>query len=127
VRGRLYDAAFSRHALAELEEAVEHIERESPRNARSVASAILERVELIRRYPRSAAPDPTAPRTTDGAELRRSTVSGFVIRYAFPVRRREREVVRILSIRRAGRLPLEQGDYVLRLLEEAAAAYSAGR
>ena len=123
---RLYPAIISPSALAEFEEAIRYIHRESPKNAIAVARHVAERLEILQRYPRSGELDPTAPKTLTRIEARRSVVgSGFIIRYAFPVRRGpETEVVYVVSIRRAGRLPLDDPDYMLRFFQQAAATYA---
>jgi plasmid stabilization system protein ParE len=120
----VYRAIISRWALDELAEAIAYIRQESVRNAAAVAQRVLERIEMLRRYPRAGEIDPSAPKDLGSVDARRSVVSGFVVRYAFPVQRAaDREVVYV-SIRRAERLPLDDTDYMLRFLQEAAGVYA---
>lgn len=121
----VYRAIISRWALDELAEAIAYIRQESVRNAAAVAQRVLERIEVLRRYPRAGEIDPSAPKDLGSVEARRSVVSGFIVRYAFPVQRAaDREIVYVVSIRRAERLPLDDTDYMLRFLQEAAGVYA---
>ena len=116
---------MSRSASADLEELVTYIRQDSPQNARKVVEDIHKNVERLRRFPRSGETDPGAPPMHGEMEARIVRASGFLIRYAFPVRRGAgRDVVYVVSIQRAGRLPLDDTDYMLRFLQEAAGVYA---
>lgn len=122
--GRIHPLDMSRRARAELVEAIAYIARDSPRNATDVAQAISEKIAQLRRFPKASPVDADAPAPPEGATLRIAHASGFVIRYVFPIRRGGRDVLYVVSIRRAGRLPLDDTDYMLRFLQEAAGVYA---
>lgn len=119
-----YRAGISDDALADLEEAIAYIRAESPQNASAVAQDILEAIERLRRYPRSGELDPNAPPLHGRMEARRVHASGFVIRYVFPYKRAARDSVYVVSIRRASRPPLDDMDFMIRFVQEAAGVYA---
>lgn len=110
-------------ARAEFAEAIRYVKRDSSQNARAVRRAIKEKIAQIRRSPESAPVD-RGRELPGGATPRVTHASGFVIRYAFPMTREGREVVYVLSIQRAGRIPPDETEYTLRLLRELAAVYA---
>lgn len=120
---RTWPFATSRRAGAELREAIEYIRRESPQNASAVQRAIRQKIAQLRRFPESAPVDLDAPTPPEGAALRAAHVSGFTVRYAFPIRRGGREVLYVVSIQRASRPPLDDIEFVRRFLQEAAGIY----
>lgn len=121
---RLHPFAISRRAHADLLEAIAYIQRDSPQNASAVERAIRHKIEQLQRFPESAPVDPDGPVPPGGATARVAHVSGFVVRYVFPLRRAGREVLYVVSIQRASRPPLDDHEYTIRFLQEAAAAYA---
>lgn len=121
---RPHAVVMSRRANADLVEAVEHIARESTSSAAAVERAIRKKLEQIQRFPDSAPIDTDAPPAPSGASARATHASGFVIRYVFPLKRAGRDVLYVISIRRAARLPLDDHEYTIRFLQEARAAYA---
>ena len=119
-----YRAGLSDDAAAELEEAISYIERDSPQNAAGVTHEILKAVARLRRFPRAGAVDPDAPPMHRDVEARRVAASGFVIRYIFPFKRAGRDTVYVVSIRRASRPPLDDMDFMRRLVQEVAGVYA---
>jgi len=117
---RVHPLAMSRRARADLVEAIAYIARDSPQNARAVARAISEKIAQLRHFPRAAPVDPDAPSPPEAAEPRIAHASGFVIRYVFPLRRGRRYVVYVISIQRAAKPPLDDHEYTIRFLQEAA-------
>jgi plasmid stabilization system protein ParE len=111
------------NAEAELFELLDYIQRDSPGRARQVAERIIAKIERIRTAPRSAGRlDPDAPPMPEGREARVAAVSGYTIRYVYPVAvpvavKGDGRVL-IVSVRRGVRAALDQPAYVLRWLEE---------
>lgn len=104
-------------ARADLFEALDYIQRESPGRARQVAERIIAKVERIRNAPRSVGHlDRDAPPLPEGQEARAVTVSGYTIRYVHPAS--ASGAVLIVSIRRGVRALLDRPAYVLRWLQE---------
>lgn len=114
---------MSERARVEIADAVAYIKRDSPQNARAVQRAVSEKIAQTRAFPASAPVDPGAPPAPGDAIARVTHASGFVIRYLYPFRRADREVVYIVSIQRAERLPPDDDEYTRRLLKEVAGAY----
>lgn len=121
---RVHRFAISRRANAELAEAIEYIRRDSPRNAREVAGAIRDKIDQLRSFPDSAPIDVAARTPPPGATPRVAHASGFAIRYVFPLTRDGAPTLYVVSIRRAGRLPLEDTEYQQRFIQEVGAAYA---
>ena len=125
--GRVHPFAISRRASAEIFEVIAYIARDSPQNARAVARAISLKIAQLRRFPRAAPVDPDAPGPPEAAEPRIAHASGFVIRYVFPLRKGRRDVVYVVSIQRAAKPPLDDHEYVIRFLQEAAGSTTSRR
>lgn len=123
----LYRAVFAERATAELEGALRYIHRDSPRDALTVARAIAEKVAQLRRFPRGAPIDPNAPVPPEAAEPRVAHASGFLIRYVFPLRRDDRDVLYVVSIARGKQPPLDDVEYLFRFMREAAGIYARAR
>lgn len=68
--------------------------------------------------------DTDAPRSPKGATARAAHAAGFVVRYVFPLRRAGRDILYVISIQRASKPPLDDHEYTIRFLQEAAAAYA---
>ncbi len=108
-------------AEAELIEILDHIATDSPKNARLVADRISRAIGRIGRSPRAAGHvDEGARRVPGGAVARRTTVSGYTIRYVFPFPVEGGACALIVSIRRGHRAALDDPAYVLRWMEERA-------
>lgn len=114
-----YEVAVVDEALAELDELIEYIKKDSPKNARSVYDAIATRLSALRTGPElHGRIDDLAQSAPPGSTARTSTVKNIAIYYAFPVAHGAQQIVLVLSIRRGQRLPLEAGEYTRRWLEE---------
>lgn len=125
MRRRLHHAVLSEPASRDLAELIAYVQRDSPENAARVVEAVAKAIERLRRYPRSGPLDQGAPALPQPTEVRRVTVSGFVVRYAFPFRwAGDPEVVYIASVRRAGRAPEKDTEFLRRFLQEAAGVYA---
>lgn len=124
---RIHRAVIASGALAELEEVVRYIYEDSPGNAVKVGDAIAEKILQLRRFPRGAPIDAHAPAPPEAAEPRVAHASGFVIRYAFPVRRGGHHAVFVVSIRRAAQPPPDDAEYLRRFLQELAGVYATSR
>ena len=125
--GRVHPFAISRRASAEIFEAISYIGRDSPQNASAVAQAISQKIAQLRRFPRAAPVDPDAPSPPGASEPRIAHASGFVIRYVFPLRKGDRDILYVVSIQRAARPPLDDHQYIIRFLQEAAGVYVVSR
>lgn len=118
---------MSRRARTDLIEAIAYIDRDSPQNARAVAQAISQKIAQLRRLPRAAPVDPDAPSPPGASEPRIAHASGFVIRYVFPLRKGDRDILYVVSIQRAAKPPLDDHEYIIRFLQEAAGVYVVSR
>jgi plasmid stabilization system protein ParE len=98
---------------------VRYIRKDSPKNAAGVLAAIRRRRDALRSNPRLGHADPNAPLVPAGASALLTTVKGIGIYYLFPMKRHDREIVYVVSIRRGARMPLEHADYARRWIEEA--------
>ena len=97
-------------AETELTELLDYIQTQSSRNANLVAERIAVAVEL------------DISGLSAGAVAHRMTVSGYTIRYVYPVAIDGEPTVLIVSIRRSNREALNDPAYLLRWLEERARA-----
>lgn len=114
-----YEVVLTTEAEDELVEIVRYIRKDSPKNAVDVLAAIHKRRDALRSNPRLGHADLNAPLVPDGASARVTTIRKIAIYYLFPLKRGDREIVYVVSVRRGSRMPLEQGDYARRWLEEA--------
>ncbi|MDP9266526.1 MAG: hypothetical protein M3O91_10485 [Chloroflexota bacterium] len=97
-----------------------YIEEDSPANARAVVDRLDRRMQRLRRFPRSAAPDTRAPsELPSGIEARMASESGFNVRYVFPVRiGSDAEMILVISIRRGTRMLIDDAEVLVRYVEE---------
>lgn len=107
-------------AKNELIELIDHIHAQSPRNAHLVAERISKVILRIAADPLAWPIDPDAPMLSAEYAARRTTVSGYTIRYLYPVVIDGRSSVLVVSVRRGNREALSDPAYVLRWLEERA-------
>ncbi len=107
-------------AEAELIELLDYVQTQSPRNANLVAARIDKEVGRIARNPEAHAADREVPDLPGGAVARKTTVSGYTVRYLYPFVAQGKPHVLIVSIRRGTRKALEDQVYLLRWLEERA-------
>lgn len=107
-------------AEAELVALLDYVQAQSPRNANLVAGRIDKEVGRIARNPEAHAADLELPDLPGGAVARKSSVSGYTVRYLYPFVVRGKPHVLIVSIRRGNRKALEDQAYLLRWLEERA-------
>ena len=107
-------------AEAELIELLDYVRAQSPRNANLVAARIDKEVIRIARNPEADAADLELPELPGGAVARKSTVSGYTVRYLYPFVVQAKRHVLVVSIRRGNRKALEDQAYLLRWLEERA-------
>lgn len=105
-------------AEAELIELLDYVQAQSPRNANLVAVRIDKEVERIAANPEVRAAEPDVPGLLAGAVARRTTVSGYTIRYTYPFMVEGEAGVLVVSIRRGNRAALNDPEYLLRWLEE---------
>jgi plasmid stabilization system protein ParE len=105
-------------AEAELIELLDYVHAQSPRNANRVAERIDNAIQRIAANPEARAVEHTVPGLPAGAVARRTTVSGYTIRYIYPFMVDRAASVLVVSIRRGNREALNDPDYVLRWLEE---------
>lgn len=107
-------------AETELIELLDHVHAQSRRNANLVAERIDRAVERIAANPEAQPIDPDIPVLSADAVARRTTVSGYTIRYLYPVVLEGQPSVLVVSIRRGNREALNDPEYLLRWLEERA-------
>lgn len=88
---------------------LDRVAAESAKGARTVATQIFEKLDLLERFPHGAPEDPEAPPFPQPlAKGYRATAGSYEIRYAFPVAYRgDLETVAILLVRDARRDALE--------------------
>lgn len=98
----------------------QYIRKDSPKNADDVLKAILKRRDALGSNPGIGHADPSAPLVPPGASAFITVVKKIAIYYLYPLTRRGREIVYVLSIRRGARMPLEEPEYARRWLEELA-------
>lgn len=109
---------IGQQAEAELLELLDYVQAQSPRNANLVAVRIDREVERIAANPEARAADPDVQSLLAGAVARRTTVSGYTIRYVYPFVVDGEASVLVVSIRRGNRAALDDPEYLLRWLEE---------
>ena len=113
---------IGREAETELTELLDYVQTQSSRNANLVAERIAVAVERIATNPDAAAVDLDISGLSAGAVAHRMTVSGYTIRYVYPVAIDGEPTVLIVSTRRSNREALNDPAYLLRWLEERARA-----
>jgi len=106
--------------MDELVELLTYIRKGSPKNAGSVWAAVEKRLDHLRRFPRTGHADPNAPLVPPGTDAYITTVKKVSIYYLFPLRRDDREIVYVVTVRRGSRMPLEEPEYLARWMAEIA-------
>lgn len=109
-------------AEKELTELLDYVQTQSSRNANLVSERIAVAVERLARNPDAATVDPDSSGLPADAVAHRTRVSGYTIRYVYPVAIEGEPTVLIVSIRRSNREALNDPAYLLRWLEERARA-----
>lgn len=107
-------------AIAELVEILDYIAKDSPRNAQKVSARITREIGQLARTPEGRPVDEEAPDIPDGATARKVTVSGYSVRYLYPLSVEGEPCVLVVSIRRGNRKALEDPAYLMRWIEERA-------
>jgi len=105
-------------AKTELIELLDYVHVQRSRNANLVAERIGRAVERIAAIPEARPVDPDIPVLSADAVARRTTVSGYTIRYTYPFVVDGEASVLVVSIRRDNREALNDPEYLLRWLEE---------
>ena len=105
-------------AETELLELLDYVQAQSPRNANLVAERIVREVGRIAAHPQGRAAEADVPGLPADVVAHRTTVSGYTIRYVYPVMVDGEASVLVVSIRRGNRKALNDPQYLLRWLEE---------
>lgn len=113
-----YEVVLAAEAEDELVERVRYIHKDSPKNATEMLRAIFKRRDALASNPRIGHVDQDAPLVPKDAAALVTIVKKIGIYYLFPMRRGDREIVYVVSIRRGSRMPLAHADYARRWLEE---------
>lgn len=113
-----YEVVLAKEAEDELVELIRYIARDSKKSADGVLDALLKRRDLLRSNPHMGHAHPSAPLVPEGSRALITTVKKVGLYYLFPFKRRDEDILFVVSIRRGSRMPVEAPEYMRRWLDE---------